>query len=87
VDIKIPSGRRVSNLIKVFDKQSTIYPPGSDIMSNLAHSRALIGGGGDYEGTVEDPAHPKPSAGVQIVPARTESRLEIMEAMDDLGSN
>ncbi|KAM0874926.1 hypothetical protein ACQ4PT_037120 [Festuca glaucescens] len=48
---------------------------------------ALIGGGGDYGGTTEDPTHPKPSTGARTVPAHMERRLAIMDAAEDLGSN
>ncbi|KAM0884933.1 hypothetical protein ACQ4PT_030679 [Festuca glaucescens] len=56
-------------------------------MAAPAQSMALIGGGGEYGGTAEDPTHPKPPAGAPLVLERAEGRLAIMAAMDDLGSN
>jgi hypothetical protein len=44
-DIKLPQGGRVSDLIKVFDNQSVIYDPGANLVSVLAVSMSLIGGG------------------------------------------
>ncbi|KAM0913913.1 hypothetical protein ACQ4PT_011853 [Festuca glaucescens] len=48
---------------------------------------ALIGGGGDYGGTDEDPAHPKPLMGVEAVQAREERYLAIMGSDEAIDSN
>jgi hypothetical protein len=80
-------GGRVSNLIKIFNKQSAIYDPGADLMVAPTQSTALVGGGGDYGGTAEDPTHPKPPVDASLALERAEGRLAIMAAMEDLGSN
>ncbi|KAM0902344.1 hypothetical protein ACQ4PT_019381 [Festuca glaucescens] len=79
-DKKLPRGRRVSHLIQVFDKQTTIYDPGANPHPFPAQTMALIGGGGDYGGTAEDPTHPKPSTRATTVLDNAERRLAIMEA-------
>ncbi|KAM0887680.1 hypothetical protein ACQ4PT_028857 [Festuca glaucescens] len=86
-DIKLPQGRRVSNLIKIFDNQSAIYNPGANFVSVSAVSMSLIGSGGDHGGTGEDPTHPKPSTGAILAVKQTEQCLAIMSAADDLESN
>ncbi|KAM0925681.1 hypothetical protein ACQ4PT_004036 [Festuca glaucescens] len=80
-------GERVSNLIKIFDNQTTIYDLGADPTSVPAQAMALIGGGGDYGGTGEDPAHPKPLMGVEAVHAREERYLATMGADEAIDSN